>query len=73
MDCAILTTHVQQPIPCLFPLFFPGNLVSITTDDIYLSMFVSPLGQGRVLFISAFIVPSSVTWQEQEPSEYVRN
>lgn len=69
-DCVILSTHFQQSIPCLSPLFFPGNLVATITNDIYLFMFASPSGKGNV---SAFIVSSSVTWQEQEPNEYLLN
>lgn len=73
MDCAILTTHFPQSIPCLSPLFFPGNLLSIIMNDIYLFMCVSPLGKGHILSLPAFTVSSSVTWQEEESSEFLLN
>lgn len=72
-DGVILSTYFRQSIPCLSPLFFPGNLVATITNGIYLFMFASPSGKGHVLFVSAFIVSSSVTWQEQEPNEYLLN
>lgn len=73
-DCVILTTHFRQSIlVCLHYSVQAIYIAAIITNDIYLSMFVSTLGKGHILFISAFTVSSSVTWQAQEPSECLPN